>query len=191
MAPVQSKSFSLMLTETERAELLRVLEASFSETHVEKRRTEAMVSACIPSVPVGENPGVVLGGILGVAARNFGRDKVTIVASTGLQALGAWLEQLLAESTGKDGAGLIPIDREAIGLQHAQQRRDALGWKPGAQRRLIQKQFEAADPVDARAGQQIGAEQAQLRRPVRAALPPDEVGDRAAGHHQPRNPATS
>jgi transaldolase / glucose-6-phosphate isomerase len=78
-------------------------------------RTEAMVSACMPSVPVGENPGVVLGAILGVAARNFGRDKVTIIASPGLEALGAWLEQLLAESTGKDGAGLIPIDREALG----------------------------------------------------------------------------
>ena len=58
------------------------------------------------------DPGVVLGAILGVAARNFGRDKVTIIASPGLEALGAWLEQLLAESTGKDGAGLI-IDREA------------------------------------------------------------------------------
>jgi transaldolase/glucose-6-phosphate isomerase len=78
-------------------------------------RTEAMVSACIPSVPVGENPGVVLGAILGVAARNFGRDKVTIIASPGLEALGAWLEQLLAESTGKEGTGLIPIDREALG----------------------------------------------------------------------------
>jgi transaldolase/glucose-6-phosphate isomerase len=78
-------------------------------------RTDAMVSACMPSVPVHENPGVVLGAILGVAARNFGRDKVTIIASPGLEALGAWLEQLLAESTGKGGAGMIPIDREALG----------------------------------------------------------------------------
>ena len=77
-------------------------------------RTEEMVSACMPSVPVEENPGVVLGAILGVAARKFGRDKVTLVASPGLQALGAWLEQLLAESTGKEGTGLIPIDREAL-----------------------------------------------------------------------------
>jgi transaldolase/glucose-6-phosphate isomerase len=78
-------------------------------------RTEAMVSACMPSVPVHENPGVLLGTILGVAARSFGRDKVTIIASPGLLALGAWLEQLLAESTGKEGTGLIPIDREALG----------------------------------------------------------------------------
>jgi len=78
-------------------------------------RADAMVSACMPSVPVDENPGAVLGAILGVAGSNFGRDKVTIVASPGLHGLGAWLEQLLAESTGKEGTGLIPVDREALG----------------------------------------------------------------------------
>jgi transaldolase/glucose-6-phosphate isomerase len=57
----------------------------------------------------------VLGTILGVAAQEFGRDKVTIVASPGIFDLGAWLEQLVGESTGKDGKGLIPIDREALG----------------------------------------------------------------------------
>jgi transaldolase/glucose-6-phosphate isomerase len=66
-------------------------------------------------VPVSDNPGVVLGAILGIAARDFGRDKPTFVASPGIAALGAWLEQLIAESTGKDGRGLIPIDREDIG----------------------------------------------------------------------------
>jgi transaldolase/glucose-6-phosphate isomerase len=75
-------------------------------------RTEAMVSACMPSVPVAENPAVVLGTILGVAAKHFGRDKVTIVSSPGIVGLGSWLEQLIAESTGKEGKGLIPIDRE-------------------------------------------------------------------------------
>jgi transaldolase / glucose-6-phosphate isomerase len=78
-------------------------------------RTEEMVCACMPSVPVEENPGVVLGTILGVAASAFGRDKVTIVTSPGISALGTWLEQLIAESTGKDGKGLIPIDRESLG----------------------------------------------------------------------------
>src|SRR6516162_8300359 len=78
-------------------------------------RTEEMVCACMPSVPVGENPAAVLGTILGVAARDFGRDKLTIVASPGIFDLGAWLEQLVAESTGKDSKGLIPIDREALG----------------------------------------------------------------------------
>jgi transaldolase/glucose-6-phosphate isomerase len=50
-----------------------------------------------------------------VAAQEFGRDKLTIVTSPGISAFGAWLEQLVAESTGKDGKGLIPVDREALG----------------------------------------------------------------------------
>src|SRR5207247_5941990 len=76
---------------------------------------EEMVCACMPSVPVEENPGVVLGTILGVAATAFGHDKLTIVSSPAISDLGAWLEQLLAESTGKNGKGLIPVDREALG----------------------------------------------------------------------------
>ena len=78
-------------------------------------RAEEMVCACMPSVPVEENPGAVLGTILGVAASQFGRDKLTIVASPAIRDFGAWLEQLVAESTGKEGKGVIPIDREALG----------------------------------------------------------------------------
>jgi transaldolase / glucose-6-phosphate isomerase len=78
-------------------------------------RTEEMVCACMPSVPVAENPGVMLGTILGVAAQELGRDKMTIVASPPILNLGAWLEQLVAESTSKEGKGLIPIDREPLG----------------------------------------------------------------------------
>ena len=77
-------------------------------------RTEAMVCACMPSVPVNENPGVVLGSILGVAASQCGRDKLTIIASPQIASVGAWLAQLVAESTGKDGKGIIPVDREAL-----------------------------------------------------------------------------
>ena len=77
-------------------------------------RTREMVEACAPSVAVEENPGVVLGIILGTAAKN-GRDKVTIITSPAISDLGAWLEQLLAESTGKQGKGIIPVDREALG----------------------------------------------------------------------------
>ena len=78
-------------------------------------RTDEMVCACMPSVPVEENPGVVLGTILGIAAKQFGRDKLTIIASPDIYDLGAWLEQLVAESTGKEGKGVIPVDREALG----------------------------------------------------------------------------
>ena len=77
-------------------------------------RANQMVQACVPSVPTGDNPAVVLGLTLGLAA-HCGRDKVTIIASPGIWAMGAWLEQLLAESTGKNGKGLIPVDRERLG----------------------------------------------------------------------------
>ncbi len=77
-------------------------------------RTQEMVEACGSGVPVEQNTGVLLGIILGTAARH-GRDKVTIIASPGVSALGAWLEQLLAESTGKQGKGIVPVDREDVG----------------------------------------------------------------------------
>jgi transaldolase/glucose-6-phosphate isomerase len=76
--------------------------------------TQEMVRACGAAAPAAENPGVVLGTILGLAAKS-GRDKVTIIASPGIFDLGAWLEQLLAESSGKNGRGLIPVDREPLG----------------------------------------------------------------------------
>jgi transaldolase/glucose-6-phosphate isomerase len=77
-------------------------------------RAEEMVHACASVVPADENPGVILGAILGTLQKQ-GRDKVTLFASPGISDLGAWLEQLLAESTGKEGKGLIPVDREPIG----------------------------------------------------------------------------
>ena len=73
-----------------------------------------MVRACAADVAPKNNPGVILGAILGTA-HNRGRDKITIIASPGIYDLGAWLEQLIAESTGKNGKGLIPVDRESIG----------------------------------------------------------------------------
>ena len=73
-----------------------------------------MVQSCSASVPPEVNPGVTLGTIMGTLAQQ-GRDKVTIVTSPGIDALGAWLEQLIAESTGKEGRGLIPIDAEMLG----------------------------------------------------------------------------
>ncbi len=75
------------------------------------KTTQEMVQACGAGSAAEANPGVILGNILGVAA-NHGRDKITIIASPGIHDLGAWLEQLVAESTGKVGKGIIPVDRE-------------------------------------------------------------------------------
>jgi transaldolase/glucose-6-phosphate isomerase len=73
-----------------------------------------MVRSCAPSAPPIENPGVMLGAVLGVCQRH-GRDKATIIASKGIADFGAWLEQLLAESTGKLGKGIVPVDNEPLG----------------------------------------------------------------------------
>ena len=73
-----------------------------------------MAERCGPAVPAAANPGVRLGLLLGVAAA-AGRDKTTLVLSPSMGALGGWLEQLLAESTGKAGRGLIPVVDEEIG----------------------------------------------------------------------------
>src|SRR5438105_8170339 len=77
-----------------------------------------MVQACSGTVPVADNPGAVLGIIIGVH-HNSRKDKVTLIAAPGIHDLGAWLEQLLAESTGKDGKGIIPVDRERLGPPQA------------------------------------------------------------------------
>jgi len=76
-------------------------------------RTHEMVTAC-QNKDAAENPGVILGAILGTAWRDFGRDKVTIITSPKIFDVGAWLEQLIAESTGKEGKSLIPVDGEKI-----------------------------------------------------------------------------
>jgi transaldolase/glucose-6-phosphate isomerase len=75
--------------------------------------TQVMTRACSASAPPQANPGVELGLFLGAAAL-AGRDKLTLIASRGLADVGAWLEQLIAESTGKLGKGLVPIDGEPL-----------------------------------------------------------------------------
>ena len=77
-------------------------------------RTEEMVMDCGAAVPADKNPGAILGAILGTGQK-LGRDKVTLFTSAGISDVGAWLEQLIAESSGKEGKGMIPVDREAIG----------------------------------------------------------------------------
>ncbi len=82
--------------------------------NVETLLAEAAKAVASAKLPVGDNPGVQLGLLLGSAA-NAGRDKITIFTSPEIADLGAWLEQLIAESTGKKGKGITPVDREAIG----------------------------------------------------------------------------
>jgi transaldolase / glucose-6-phosphate isomerase len=77
---------------------------------------DAMAQQC--AKPVDENPAAQLGITLGTLAVQ-GRDKLTVIASPGIHDLGAWMEQLVAESTGKDGKAIIPVDREPLGLPEA------------------------------------------------------------------------
>jgi len=117
-------------------------------------RAKEMVQACAADLPVEENPGAVLGTILGVACRQ-GRDKVTILASPDIYDLGAWLEQLLAESTGKSGKGLIPVDRERPGTSEVY----------GDDRLFVYIRLESSpDPVQDRAVDALeGARQPVIR----------------------------
>src|SRR2546421_6927781 len=73
-----------------------------------------MVQARSPSVPAPENPGAWLGAVFAEAAK-VGRDKITIVAPPAIQSFGVWAEQLIAESTGKEGKGVVPVADEALG----------------------------------------------------------------------------
>lgn len=76
--------------------------------------TQPMVRAAGPGSPPAINPGVRLGVVMGEAFK-LGRDKLTIFASPQVSSMGAWLEQLVAESTGKQGKGIVPVDAEPIG----------------------------------------------------------------------------
>jgi transaldolase/glucose-6-phosphate isomerase len=77
-------------------------------------RAREASARCAADVPAADNPGLVLGAVLGVCG-TAGRDKVTLVTSPAIADFGAWLEQLLAESTGKEGRGLIPVAGEPLG----------------------------------------------------------------------------
>ena len=74
-------------------------------------RADAMSAACAASVPVQDNPGTHLGAVMGGAAVE-GRNKLTLLTSPSIGSFGLWVEQLIAESTGKEGAGIVPIAGE-------------------------------------------------------------------------------
>ncbi|MBI1745919.1 MAG: bifunctional transaldolase/phosoglucose isomerase [Acidobacteria bacterium] len=77
-------------------------------------RAERAVHSSASCVPVADNPGARLGASLGELAK-AGRDKITFITAPEIQSLGSWIEQLIAESTGKDGQGLLPVDGEPLG----------------------------------------------------------------------------
>ena len=76
-------------------------------------RADLIRGASGPSVAVGDNPGAWLGVVMGTLAKS-GRDKLTLVTSPSIAAFGLWAEQLLAESTGKEGTGIIPVAGEPL-----------------------------------------------------------------------------
>jgi transaldolase / glucose-6-phosphate isomerase len=78
-----------------------------------ERATE-MAHSCDASVPVDQNPGVWLGAVFGTMAR-LGRDKLTLIVTPKVRTFGYWLEQLIAESTGKQGTGIVPVEGEPVG----------------------------------------------------------------------------
>ncbi len=81
-------------------------------------RARAMARACSPAVPSEENPGLRLGAALGCHARN-GQDKLTLSLSPALESFGLWAAQLVAESTGKEGVGIVPVLGEPLGAPAA------------------------------------------------------------------------
>ena len=77
-------------------------------------RAERVIHACSQVVPASENPGARLGAIIGECAK-AGRDKLTIIADPKIESFGLWVEQLIAESTGKEGQGVVPVAGEPLG----------------------------------------------------------------------------
>ena len=76
-------------------------------------RADCMREGTASCVPVHENPGAWLGAVMGILAQQ-GRDKLTLVTSPSISSLGLWVEQLIAESTGKEGLGIVPVAGELV-----------------------------------------------------------------------------
>ena len=89
--------------------------AALTGVDLERLLTPAaqMQRRCLSAGPTADNPGAWLGTVIGTLARH-GRDKLTLIASDGIAAFGLWVEQMLAESTGKNGVGIIPVAAEPL-----------------------------------------------------------------------------
>ncbi len=151
---------------------------------------QPMQRSCGADVPPAENPGVQLGIAMGVAATRFGRDKVTIIASPGIADLGAWLEQLLAESTGKQGRGLIPLADEPLttpdhyGSDRFFAYLELEGQHDPSQRQAIAALEDAGHPVA-----RISRERCLAHRPGILPLGDRRRGRRRDHRHRPVQPA--
>ena len=129
-------------------------------------RAAGMAERCRLSTDIRTNPGAYLGAAMGSLAK-AGRDKVTVIASPSLATFGLWVEQLLAESTGKEGTGLIPIAQEPV-LKPAAYGADRFfvslklkGEKNAALDQAVQTLIKAGQPVlrfDLRDHYDLGAE---------------------------------
>ena len=93
-----------------------IVPAVLLEINVRKllERSLKMVCNCAPYIPIHHNPGFLMGGVIGELAKQ-GRNKLTFLMSPSLSPLTIWLEQLIAESTGKEGVGILPVDGNPLG----------------------------------------------------------------------------
>jgi transaldolase/glucose-6-phosphate isomerase len=111
-------------------------------------RAKRMMLACGPTIPAAQNPGLFLGAVIGTLAK-AGRDKLTFVVDKKLDTFGYWTEQLIAESTGKEGTGIVPVEGEPIGkpASYGKDRVFAYVRLDGGQERGVQALVRAGQPV--------------------------------------------
>ncbi|HEX2058665.1 MAG TPA: glucose-6-phosphate isomerase [Actinomycetota bacterium] len=124
------------------------------------RHAAAIAAACRPSSRPAQNPGLVVGQAIGRLAA-FGRDKLTFLTSPGLALFGDWVEQLIAESTGKRGAGIVPVVGEPLIDRY------------GSDRMFVHLRLKGDDSLDARVDELQAAGEPVVRLDVAG---PEELG---------------
>ncbi|MCC6763879.1 MAG: bifunctional transaldolase/phosoglucose isomerase [Deltaproteobacteria bacterium] len=112
------------------------------------QRAKRMMLACGATVPASQNPGLYLGAVIGTLAK-AGRDKLTFVIDRKLDTFGYWTEQLIAESTGKEGTGIVPVEGEPVGRPDAYGKDRVFAYVrlDGGQERAVQGLIRGGHPV--------------------------------------------